>query len=156
MAMARNETVIEAPPEEVWKVLATPDSYAEWVVGSSDIRDADECWPEPGCRFYHRVGTGPLKLSDHTEVLESKPGRRLRLRAKARPLGVAHVTLELHPHARGTRVVMVEDAGNMLTRLVFNPLTHLLVRGRNTESLRRLKHIVEATTRHRQGVGQAA
>ena len=51
---------------------------------------------------------------------------------------------------------MVEDAGNLLTKLVFNPLTHMLVRGRNTESLRRLKHIAERTTRHRQGVSRAA
>ena len=71
------------------------------------------------------------------------PPRRLRLRAKARPLGVAHVVLELEPHPGGTRVTMIEDAGNRLTRLFFNPLTHLLVRGRNFESLRRLRDIAE-------------
>lgn len=39
---------------------------------------------------------------------------------------------------------MQEEAGNLLTKLFFNPLTHLLVRGRNDESLRRLKELAEA------------
>lgn len=38
---------------------------------------------------------------------------------------------------------MTEDAADRLTALVFNPLTHLLVRGRNVESLRRLRDLVE-------------
>ena len=38
---------------------------------------------------------------------------------------------------------MVEDPADPLTTFVFNPLTHLLVRGRNAESLRRLKELAE-------------
>jgi hypothetical protein len=38
---------------------------------------------------------------------------------------------------------MTEDPADPLTKLVFNPLTHLLVRGRNVESLRRLKELAE-------------
>ena len=141
--MARNDMVIAATPEQVWDVLASPPTYADWVVGSSEIRSSDRDWPAVGCRFNHRVGFALLKISDHTEVLECDPPRRLRLRAKARPLGVAHVVLELEPDPEGTRVTMIENAGNRLTRLLFNPLTHLLVRGRNFESLRRLRDIVE-------------
>lgn len=44
---------------------------------------------------------------------------------------------------RGSRVVMTEDAADPLTALVFNPLTHLLARGRNVETLRRLRDVVE-------------
>jgi uncharacterized protein YndB with AHSA1/START domain len=139
--MARVERLIPVPPERVFAVLADPDSYAYWVVGSDTIRDADDGWPAQGTRFYHRVGWGPIKVNDHTEVLAVDAPRHLQLRARARPLGTAIVTLDLERRGAGTLVTMVEDAGDPLTKLVFNPLTHLLVRGRNEESLRRLEEL---------------
>jgi uncharacterized protein YndB with AHSA1/START domain len=142
--MARNERLIDAPPERVFAVLADPDAYGYWVVGSDTIRDADAAWPAVGTRFHHRVGFGPIKVNDHTEVLAVDPPRLLQLRAKARPLGTAHVTMELERRGDATLVTMIEDAGDPLTKLVFNPLTHLLVRGRNVESLRRLEELATA------------
>jgi hypothetical protein len=38
---------------------------------------------------------------------------------------------------------MIEDAADPLTAFVFNPLTHLLVRGRNEKSLERLAELAE-------------
>jgi uncharacterized protein YndB with AHSA1/START domain len=139
--MAQTERLIPAPPERVFAVLADPSSYAHWVVGSDSIRGADSTWPAAGSRFYHRVGWGPIKVNDHTEVLVIDAPDRLELRAKARPLGTARVSLRLRRRGGGTLVTMTEDAGDRLTRLVFNPLTHLLVRGRNVESLRRLEEL---------------
>jgi uncharacterized protein YndB with AHSA1/START domain len=139
--MARNQRLIPAPPEHVFAVLSDPESYAHWVVGSDSIRDADAGWPAVGTRFHHRVGWGPLKVNDHTEVIASDPPRRLELHAKARPLGTASVVLELEPQDGGTLVTMTEDAGDRFTALVFFGLAHLLVRGRNAESLRRLEEL---------------
>lgn len=144
--MARNELVIAAPPATVWEVLATPQLYGYWVVGSSEIRESDDSWPRPGARFHHRVGVKPLTLADHTEVIEAVPPRRLVLRAKARPLGVARVTLQLEPHPAGTLVTMVEDPDPPAARLVFPPVLHAVVRLRNGESLRRLRTLAEART----------
>lgn len=142
--MARNEILIHADPEQVFAVLADGRSYGHWVVGSSEIRDVEPGFPAAGTRFHHKVGFGPWKIADHTLIEESEPPHRLKLRTKARPLGTALVTLELLPHAEGTRVVMVEEGGDPLTALVvFNPLTDLLVHGRNDESLRRLKQLAE-------------
>jgi uncharacterized protein YndB with AHSA1/START domain len=138
LAVARNVTTIDVPPAAVFDVLADPDSYGRWVVGSSEIRDADAAWPAVGSRFHHSVGIGPLTVDDETEVEQVIPGRLLRLHAKARPLGTAHVSIELQPAGDGTRVTMIEDPGDRLTGLVFTPITHLLVRLRNAESLRRL------------------
>src|SRR5437870_2034521 len=107
--MARNDTFIDAAPERVFEVLSDPDSYGYWVVGSKRIRDADAGFPETGTRFHHTVGFGPIEVDDHTEVLESDPPRRLKLRAKARPLGTASVTMEIEPEASGSRVTMIED-----------------------------------------------
>jgi uncharacterized protein YndB with AHSA1/START domain len=142
--MARNERLIPSSPERVFSVLADAGAYAEWVVGSDTIRDADPDWPAVGSRFHHRVGLGPLKVDDHTEVVAMEPGRRLELHAKARPLGTAKVALDLERRGGGTLVTMVEDPGDVVTRLLFNPLTHLLVRRRNAESLRRLERLATA------------
>jgi uncharacterized protein YndB with AHSA1/START domain len=139
--MARNERLIAASPERIFAVLSDPDAYGHWVVGSDTIRDADEGWPAVGTRFHHRVGFGPIKINDHTEVLAVDPPNRLELKAKARPLGTARVILTLERRGGGTLVTMIEDGGDPLTKLVFNPLTHLLVRGRNVESLRRLEEL---------------
>lgn len=142
--MARNQRLMPVSPERVFSVLADPSSYGHWVVGSDTIRDADPGWPAVGSRFHHRVGAGPLKVNDHTEVLEADPPRRLVLHAKARPLGTARVELELERRGGGTLVTMVEDAGDPFTKVVFWGLTHLLVRGRNAESLRRLEELALA------------
>lgn len=142
--MARNETEIAAPPEKIFEVLSDPDSYGHWVVGSRRIRDADPDWPAPGSRFHHAVGFGPIEVKDHTEVIESEPPHHLKIRARARPLGTALVTLRIAPVDGGSKVTMIEDAGDFLTAFVFNPLTHLLVRGRNVESLDRLRELAES------------
>ncbi len=141
--MAVNEIHIDAPPERVFAVLADWRSYADWVVGSRTMRGVDPGFPAAGTRFHHQVGWGPLNLNDHTTVLEVDQPRRLVLKAKARPLGTAVVALDMKREAGGTRVYMREDPGDPVTAFVFNPLTHLLVRGRNTESLQRLKRLAE-------------
>ena len=141
--MAVNEIHIDTPPERVFAVLADWRSYGDWVVGSRFIRGADPGFPAAGTRFHHQVGVGPLRLNDHTKVMEVEQPRKLILKAKARPLGTAIVDMTLEAHNGGTRVVMREDPGDTLSAFVFNPLTHLLVRGRNEESLDRLKRLAE-------------
>ena len=143
--MAKNSTHIKASPERIFEVLSNPDNYGYWVVGSKRIRDADPDFPAAGTKFHHAVGFGPIDVNDHTAVLESQPPNMLKLRAKARPLGTARVTMEIVPEEGGSRVTMTEDAADPLTALVFNPLTHLLVRGRNVESLERLADLAEGT-----------
>jgi len=141
--VAINEIHIDAPPERVFAVLADWRSYGDWVVGSRKIRGADPGFPAAGTRFHHQVGVGPLNLNDHTSVVEVDQPRKLILKAKARPLGTAIVDMEMRREAGGTRVYMREDPGDTLSAFVFNPLTHLLVRGRNVESLKRLKRLAE-------------
>ena len=141
--MAVNEIHIDTAPERVFAVLADWRSYGDWVVGSRLMRGADPGFPAAGTRFHHQVGVGPLNLDDHTKVLEVDQPRKLILKAKARPFGTAIVDMTMEPDGNGTKVVMREDPGDPLTAFVFNPLTHLLVRGRNVESLQRLKRLAE-------------
>lgn len=142
-AMARNEHLVHAPPEIVFGVLADPRSYAYWVVGSEEIRDADLTWPAAGSRFHHTVKVGPLRLKDKSEVEDVRPGEFLQLRVKGRAIGTARVKIELERADGGTRVTMIEDPATTVSALMFNPLTHLLVRGRNVRSLERLAKLAE-------------
>lgn len=110
--MATTRTQIAASPDEVFAALANPENYGDWVVGSDTVRDADPTWPKFGSRFHHRIGFGPLKVNDHTEVLEVEAPHRLVMRARARPLGSAKVTLLLTERGGGTYVTMIEVAGD--------------------------------------------
>ena len=132
-----------ASAERVFAVLADGRLYGHWVVGSRAIRDVEADWPAEGTRLHHTVGIGPLTLKDHTRVEEADPPRRLKLRARARPLGTALVTIELHPDPLGTRVVMIEEPGDPLSRVLFAPPLRPLLRRRNGASLRRLKDLAE-------------
>lgn len=141
--MARNEHLVHVSPEAVFDVLADPRGYAYWVVGSEEIRDADASWPGRGSRFHHTVKIGPLRLKDDSEVEDVRPGRFLQLKVKGRPFGTARVKIELQPAQDGTLVTMIEDPADRASALVFLPLTHLLVRGRNVRSLERLAQLAE-------------
>jgi uncharacterized protein YndB with AHSA1/START domain len=143
LSVATSHIQIDVPPERVFAVLATPATYADWVVGSDIIRGSEPDWPAVGSRFHHRVGWGPLKVKDHTEVIEVDPPRKLVLHARARPLGTALVTLVLEPRAGGTHVAITEEAGDPLSRLSINRLTDPLVHIRNNVSLRRLQRIAQ-------------
>jgi uncharacterized protein YndB with AHSA1/START domain len=127
----------------VFEVLADPRTYAQWVVGSHEIRAADSDWPAPGAAFDHTVGRPPLRIKDHTAVVAATPPVMLELRARARPLPTARITLHLQPERHGTRVTMIEDPASRLLTLLAGPVTHLSIRLRNRESLRRLKAIAE-------------
>jgi uncharacterized protein YndB with AHSA1/START domain len=146
--MATTRTQIAASPEAVFAALANAENYGDWVVGSDTIRDADPTWPKVGSRFHHRVGFGPLKVNDHTEVLDVDAPHRLVMHARARPLGTARVTMLLAESDGGTAVTMIEVAGDRLSRLALNRLTDPLVHLRNVEALRRLKRLVETGRSH--------
>lgn len=134
---------MEAPVEEVWRLLADGWLYPLWVVGTARMRDVDPEWPGVGTRLHHSVGNWPLLVDDRTEVLESVPGRRLALRAHAWPMGAATVLIELEPAAAGTRVRIREDAERGPGMLMPRMLRQRLVEPRNRESLRRLAYLAE-------------
>jgi uncharacterized protein YndB with AHSA1/START domain len=142
--VAVNNIYIDLPPERLWGILADPFTYDKWVVGAKDIRDADADWPRPGSKFHHTVGIGPLKLSDHTEVEGAERPRRLALRAKTRPVGTAHVVFELAAEGFGTRMTIRERPADGLPARLYNRAMDIALKGRNEETLRRLKALAES------------
>ncbi len=144
--MARNRVHIDASPGDVFAVLSNPYCYPEWVVGAAGVRDHDPEFPRVGSRFHHKVGTWPLGVKDHTEVIEVEPPKRLVLKAKARPLGTAVIELDLKESAGGTELRMQERPGDRFTSLLAgNPVSDTVLRVRNAEALTRLKRLVEGT-----------
>ena len=151
--MSVNTRIVDATPDEVWKVLADGWLYPLWVVGATRMRDVDENWPEQGSRIHHSVGVWPLLINDHTEVLDVVPGRSITLRARAWPVGEAKVDIRLSDVGVRTEVVIEEDATAGPGVLVPEPFKGLTLKWRNVETLRRLAFIAEgrheatATTR---------
>lgn len=141
--MSVNRRTVAAAPDDVWNVLADGWLYPLWVVGATRIRDVDESWPEKGSRIHHSVGVWPLLINDHTEVLDSVPGRSIKLRARGWPIGEAEVQVRLSDVGAQTEVVMHEDAVAGPGVLVPEPFKGLTLKWRNAESLRRLAFLVE-------------
>jgi uncharacterized protein YndB with AHSA1/START domain len=144
--MATNTRQMPAAPEQVWAVLANPKKYGEWVVGAKEVRSWEGDWPAKGARFHHTVGIWPLHLRDHTSVLESDQPHRLVLQAKIRPIGFAHIELELTATALGTEVAMIEEPSApfvaRIARRLFDPVIYI----RNGEALRRLENLVRESS----------
>ena len=138
--------LIDAGPDDVMSVLTDGWMYAAWVVGASTIRDVDQAFPAPGARIHHSVGSWPLLLSDTTHVLEYEPGYRLKLEAKAWPLGQATIELTVVPDGTGSRITMAEDVSEGPGKLIPAPIRHLGLAPRNRESLRRLAYLAEGRT----------
>ncbi|MBW3657133.1 MAG: SRPBCC domain-containing protein [Actinobacteria bacterium] len=141
--MAQNTVHIDAPPEEVFAALLVPEHYADWVVGTKEVRGADDDWPAVGSRLHHTVGVGPITVRDHTLVQTIEPPRRLVLLAKAGKLGDARVEIVLAADGDGTELTMDEVAVSGPGETVPDALTEPAIFSRNGESLRRLKRLVE-------------
>jgi uncharacterized protein YndB with AHSA1/START domain len=138
--MARNTIHADVPPESVWEVLADPRLYGNWVVGASTTRAVDGRWPEAGATLHH---TQLLVLNDTTTVLESEPARRLVLEARARPILITRVEVNLEPDGDGTRIVLDEKAVGGFAAAAPESATDPVIHLRNTDAVRRLKRLAE-------------
>ncbi|MDP8927206.1 MAG: SRPBCC family protein [Actinomycetota bacterium] len=143
--MSRNERVINAPHEEIFDVILKPKNFPYWVLGTKDMRGADEDWPAVGSSFHHSVGVGPMQIDDVSTVLEREEPRRLVLRVLTRPLLTAIVRLTLEPDSGGgTRVVMEEEAESGPVAYLPDLLLDWLARMRNAPALQRLQRLIES------------
>lgn len=143
VVMATTTDHFAVSPERVFEVLSDPRSYEYWVVGCKEIRHADPDFPAKGTSFHHTFMIGLLPVKDSTTVVAVEPGRRLKLRARARPTGIAHVTLDLVPRDGGTEVSITEVPLEGIAAKLHNPIQDKLIQKRNVESLRRLKRLAQ-------------
>ena len=141
--MSRNRTVVHAPVQSAFAVLADPRNYDDLLVGTKQIRRFDADWPEAESVFHHTLGVGPLTLRDLTRVVEVDEPHHLVLRAQMRPFSVNRVAFMLRPVAEGTEVEVEEYAIEGPVAAVWNPLFEAAMGLRNQEMLRRLQAIAE-------------
>ena len=134
-----------SPPEDVFAVLAEGRRYADWVVGAKRVRAVDDSWPEPGSRFHHEVGVGPLTIKDSSMVVSMDPPRQVVLEVRAFPAGKARVTLTISSQDGGSEVLMEEvPTGGPAKTIDSWPLRRLTML-RNVESLKRLRRVVDGS-----------
>ena len=133
---------IDAPPSEVFAILADPTTYPEWLVGASDIREVDANFPSPGAKFHHMVGVKPFVIPDSTEVIDVEPDRRLKLRVRTRPFVVAEATFELVGNDDRCVVTLTEVPAFRPLADVVRPLVDPVLHARNHRSLARLDDYV--------------
>ncbi|GLJ94785.1 SRPBCC family protein [Microbacterium dextranolyticum] len=142
--------LFDCTPDDVFAVLGDGWLYPAWVVGASRMRAVDPEWPAEGARLHHSLGVWPVLFDDDTQLVEWSPPQRVKLRAKAGPLGRGVVVIEVKPRGQGCVVRMGEEPvaglGALLPRLVWAPLLHL----RNEETLRRLAFLAEGRRRERE------
>jgi uncharacterized protein YndB with AHSA1/START domain len=138
------ERTVRAELDAVWAALMDASTYPRWVVGAKRFRRSDETWPEPGSRFHHAVGIGPLELKDDTKLLERDDLHRVKLEARARPAGRAHVEMTLEDLGDGATLVrMSEEAVTGVAAWIPARVQAPFVDARNREGLRRFARIVE-------------
>ncbi len=146
--VGRVSRTVDAPVHAVWSVLANGWDYANWVVGTSRIRDVDPGWPAAGSKVHHSFGAWRLLINDTTRVESMRENEELVLTARGWPLGQARVvvTLRSDSPARCT-VAIAEDAVTGPGRFVPRAARQALIVPRNREALKRLGFI--AVGRHR-------
>jgi hypothetical protein len=128
-------------PTQVFDVLRDGRSYGYWVVGTRTIRDVDPGWPGVGSRVHYTIGYRPLRKDDVTVSNEYEPDHRLALEAHAWPAGTAGVVLTVEPEDGGSRVSIDETPLQGLAKTLHSPLTEVLIKMRNVETLRRLESL---------------
>ena len=141
--MATTDIVIDAPPAAVYDTLMDAWSYALWVGGAKNIREVSPDWPEPGSRFHHSVGVGPLMTRDQTRLLRREEDRMVELNVQLWPIGEGVVRIELEDLGGRTHAVMHEEFTSGPASWSDNPLQQVMMKLRNDWSLDKLARIVE-------------
>lgn len=141
------ERTVDAPIDAVATVLADPRAYDGIVVGSRRIRWFDPSWPDPGARFHHTIGFGPIVVRDHSEVVEEDLPRSLRLLVHLRPFGSAEVEFRMAPRGDRTQVAVTEAPVSGLLALGWSPPAVAVTRWRNARVLARLGDVAGGRAR---------
>jgi uncharacterized protein YndB with AHSA1/START domain len=130
--MASVNVLVRRPRQQVWDVLADGHAYAEWVVGTREIRAVGEGWPAVGTAIHYTVGFGPLTFQGQTVARLVDPLNRLGLEADGGPLGTARIVIDLTDWGDDTVVVLDEHPLRGPAYQLHNAFSEamLLLRGR--------------------------
>ncbi len=109
--MAKAQTSIDAPVDQVWRALVTPESIQIYMFGTHVVSD----WREGSPIVWKGEWQGK-PYEDKGEILQFKPGRTLQYShfsplsgAPDKPENYHIVTIALSPDGDRTQVSLVQD-----------------------------------------------
>lgn len=141
--MAKVNALVRRPRAQVWQVLADGSAYAEWVVGTQEIRAVDDGWPAVGTAIHYTIGVGPVQFRGSTVVRQVDEGRLLGLEADADPFGSARIVIELSDWGEDTIVEIDEHPLRGPGWHLHNAVTEALLMARGRPMVGNLARLVE-------------
>ena len=106
MSTFRVETVLAAPPDDVWDDLRHIDRHVEWMHDAVAIRFTTEAREGVGTAFDCDTKVGPIRLTDRMEITAWEAGGAMGVRHVGLVTGEGMFTLS--PVDGGTRFVWEE------------------------------------------------
>ena len=99
-------THVDAPPEEVWSLVADLERMGEWSPECYRVAWLDGAGPpaRPGARFKGHNRWGPVRWSMTCEVKTADPGREVSWSTVQRGRDVVRWTYRFEPDGPGTTV----------------------------------------------------
>ncbi len=114
MHLIRTESFIDAPPGEVWAVLADFARWGEWnPLNLSAVGEA-RLGAKVAMRFANLAGKPGSVIAQTTTLVACEPGRELAWRGDVPLLFHGRHGFLLSPEANGTRVVQTEALRGLL------------------------------------------
>ncbi|MGW5354072.1 SRPBCC family protein [Streptomyces sp. NPDC004031] len=141
--MAVRHQLVRRPREDVWKVLADRDAYADWVAGTSASHGGSGDWPQEGASLEYDVRLGPWSLSGSTVVREQHRPSRLALEIDSGALGTARVDIEVRPWGKDSLVIVDEHPLTGVAGSAHNAAVDAILHWRHRRMLGRLAQVVE-------------
>ncbi|MFI0941529.1 SRPBCC family protein [Streptomyces sp. NPDC021020] len=151
--MAVRHQLVRRPREDVWKVLADRDAYADWVAGTSESHGGSGDWPQEGASLDYDVKLGPWSLSGSTVVREQHRPSRLALEVDSGALGTARVDIEVRPWGDDSLVIVDEHPLTGFAGSIHNAAVDAVLQWRHRRMLARLAEVVEGRARNAPGGG---
>jgi uncharacterized protein YndB with AHSA1/START domain len=139
--------VIDALPDDVWKVIEPVEHHVDWMADAEAIHFTSDQTRGVGTTFLCDTKVGPIRMTDPMEITEWEPGHAMGVRHTGIVSGVGRFTLSQRG-ARSTNFIWRESLtfpwwlGGPIAGVLGGKLVLKFIWTRN---LKALKQLVEAT-----------
>jgi uncharacterized protein YndB with AHSA1/START domain len=100
MTHIKVQTILDAPPNDVWRAIEDISRHVEWMDDAVAIRFTSNARSGVGATYECDTRIGPLRLTDEMQITEWSPGKAMGVRHVGVVTGEGRFTLT---RARGGR-----------------------------------------------------